>query len=349
MSETKFKVGDRVKCIKNIWSRPILNEYSTVCRIVEDSAGIEFDKYIDGHSCHGHCKEGYGWNLHFDEIELAVKFKVGDRVVGIGTWDHKNIDGKYGTVFSTTGSTHNNIAIEFDENIGGHDCSSAGKRCKDGHGWWVNPNQLKLANTPDWKVLIMPEGDKTTGRLYENGKVVKSVETKKHPDDEYSIDKACEVIMERLFPTPKLLDKFEEGKTYVFSEKMHDIDVGASSWCDGLDGKVVTVTGRRDGKIKWFSIVPEWCVEAPKPIEEPKLLNCKIVITESGWDELQVGKIYNIVDGKITINCGSKIPYSGVIKDIDYLDEYFKPDVERKGLPIEYCSSKGIKYVKVVE
>ena len=144
MSEKKFKVGDRVKCIRNTWSIPILNEYGTVCNIIEDFfgsyvVGINFDKYIDGHSCSGHCKDGYGWNLEPSEIKLVEE---------------------------------------------------------------------------NWKVLIMPDGDKTTGRLYENGKVVKSVETKKHPDDEYSIDKACEVIMERLFPkTPTIVkqDKYEIG------------------------------------------------------------------------------------------------------------------------------------------
>lgn len=122
------------------------------------------------------------------------KFKVGDRVIGIGTFDCTVIDGLYGTVLGDK-SPHGNYPIEFDENIGGHSCEG---RCKGGHGWYVPHNHLKLANE-NWKVVIIPQGDKTLGRLYEDGKVTKSVETTKHPDDEYSIEAACDVIMERLF------------------------------------------------------------------------------------------------------------------------------------------------------
>lgn len=61
----------------------------------------------------------------------------------------------------------------------------------------------------NWKVVITPKGNETLGRLYENGKVVKSVTTKKHPDDEYSTKVACGEVMKRLFETP-----CEEAKPY---------------------------------------------------------------------------------------------------------------------------------------
>jgi hypothetical protein len=160
------------------------------------------------------------------------KFKKGDRVIGIGTFDDKRIDCLYGTVIGEK-SSRGNYPIEFDEYINGHSCISSGRcvPCEPGHGWWVPPSQLKLANK-DWKVVIVPEGDKTLGRLYEDGKVTKSVETTKHPDDEYSIEAACDVIMERLFePT------YYNGKVVCLS------DYSASF----TKGKVYTVT---DGKIK---------------------------------------------------------------------------------------------------
>lgn len=131
-------------------------------------------------------------------MSKEVKFKKGDRVIGIGEWFGKNIDGLYGTVLGKL--QKDEYPIEFDEDINGHRCSTGGYEdiCKHGHGFWVHPKSLKLANQ-DWKVVIIPEGDKTIGRLYENNKVVKSVETTKHPDDTYSIEEACNVIQERLF------------------------------------------------------------------------------------------------------------------------------------------------------
>lgn len=125
------------------------------------------------------------------------KFKVGDRVVGVGTYDNKNIDGEVGTVVYA--DKHSNLlGVEFDGNIEGHELWPTGVECKDGHGWWVSPEHLKPL-TETWKVLIIPNGDKTTGKLYKNGKVVKSVETTKHPDDKYSIEEACKVIIDRMF------------------------------------------------------------------------------------------------------------------------------------------------------
>lgn len=231
------------------------------------------------------------------------KFKVGDRVVGIGVGDGKNINGKTGTILEY-GSCDTSFGVEFDENINGHSLQSSGKSCKSGHGWWVHADKLKLL-TDEWKVLIMPDGDKTTGRLYENGKVVKSVETKKHPDDVYSIDKACEVIMERLFPTPKFLNKFEEGKTYVFSEKLHDLRCGVSSWTKGLDGTVVIVTSERNGKIGPFGISPEWCKEVTEP-PKPTYYNGKVVCTKEVRGLTTKGKIYEFVDGRLTWDDGDK-------------------------------------------
>ena len=41
------------------------------------------------------------------------KFKVGDRVVGVGTYDNKNIDGEVGTVVYA--DKHSNLlGVEFD-------------------------------------------------------------------------------------------------------------------------------------------------------------------------------------------------------------------------------------------
>lgn len=119
-----------------------------------------------------------------------IKFKVGDKV---------NVFGKGEGVIKVIDNTDPCYGVEL-KHGGYHACCG---HCEDNRGYWAREDQLELispADKPEWKVLIIPDGDKTLGRLYENGKVVKSVETKKHPDDEYSVEIATKTIMERLFP-----------------------------------------------------------------------------------------------------------------------------------------------------
>lgn len=121
------------------------------------------------------------------------KFNVGDKV---------NVRGHGEGVIKFIDNDSLPYAVELKQG-GYHNCAGY---CKVGRGYWAQEDQLELISStdkPDWKVLIIPDGDKTLGRLYENGKVVKSVETKKHPDDEYSAEIATKTIMERLFPNPK--------------------------------------------------------------------------------------------------------------------------------------------------
>lgn len=247
------------------------------------------------------------------------KFKVGDRVVGIDIVDGKDIRGKAGIVKHI--NEYNNLAVEFDDYIDGHSCQSYFKgSIKKGHGWWCSDRHLKLEE--NWKVLIMPEGDKTTGRLYKNGEVVKSVETKKHPDDEYSIDKACEVIMERLFE-PVFLKKFEKGKTYIFSEELHDKKCGKSLWCMDLDGKNVTFVDEFLGRVGIYDIDPAWCKEVkepPKPIE-PTYYNGKVVCIESANGFITKGKIYEFKDGYSVDDEGDRFPKTTQITSLEHLNE----------------------------
>lgn len=57
--------------------------------------------------------------------------------------------------------------------------------------------------------------------------------------------------------------------------------------------------------------------------EKPQYLNCKICITTSTDDDLTVGKIYDIVDGKFKDNTGEEYPFwAKRIKDIEELREY---------------------------
>lgn len=74
----RFKVGDRVEAIVDHPSRSayIYAGDSGTVREVYDSidAGVEWDnKFPDGHSCSGHCKEGYGWYVRQREIRPEAR------------------------------------------------------------------------------------------------------------------------------------------------------------------------------------------------------------------------------------------------------------------------------------
>ena len=69
----KFKVGDRVKCINDGGcGKNLSGKYGTIKVKHDDSPyGVEFDKYICGHTCDGYAKNGHGWNCEESMLELA--------------------------------------------------------------------------------------------------------------------------------------------------------------------------------------------------------------------------------------------------------------------------------------
>lgn len=337
MSEKKFKVGDRVKTTCERYCGNIKKgEVGTVVGEISDAGSypIKFDRRVDGHDCNGLCEDGYGWYTNPMYLEAIPKFKVGDRVVGIGEHDCKNVDGKYGTIVRIDAGPHNPIGVGFDYDIDGHSC---GCKCENGHGWFLPESKLKLVDAPKWKVLIMPEGDTTTGRLYEDGKVVKSVSTRKHPDDEYSIDKACEVIMDRLFPKIIKQDKYEIGDKVKIVDKWNDKTMENTFGCmDKYLGTVMTI--RRicpDGDYQMIEDEREYaggwywnkyCIEGKvvdtkeTPVEPPKptYYNGKVVCLKGITGLTTRGKIYEFVDGSLTWDDGQKsVPKMKNFEEVD--------------------------------
>jgi len=68
-------------------------------------------------------------------------FKKGDRVIGIGYVDGRDIDGLEGTVhYVYVGSE--TLSIKFDKNIGGH---------SGGHYWNCQTSAVKHISTNIWK------------------------------------------------------------------------------------------------------------------------------------------------------------------------------------------------------
>lgn len=71
----EFKVGYRVRCIKDSWYKSIEGKVGTVIKVDNSGlwVGVEFDENINGHDCLGIGKPNHCWNVSSDELELVNK------------------------------------------------------------------------------------------------------------------------------------------------------------------------------------------------------------------------------------------------------------------------------------
>lgn len=78
----EFQIGDRVGVLPE--HGPVGNAnvspddlYGTICMLHPNGRdfGVEFDSFIDGHSCRGACEKGHGWFIGpqylFHETDLS--------------------------------------------------------------------------------------------------------------------------------------------------------------------------------------------------------------------------------------------------------------------------------------
>lgn len=67
----RFRVGDRVRAIQNIYGFEINSLTGTIAVISEDSIGVAFDSYVSGaHSLDGRCENGCGLWVGKNDLEL---------------------------------------------------------------------------------------------------------------------------------------------------------------------------------------------------------------------------------------------------------------------------------------
>lgn len=84
MTRTKFYVGDRIEYISD--TKRIRKGYKgTIVGLYGDDVdtilNIDWDKYIDGHSCEGLARQGHGWNinsLYVKQIEININLNPAD-------------------------------------------------------------------------------------------------------------------------------------------------------------------------------------------------------------------------------------------------------------------------------
>ena len=83
--ENSFKVGDRVRCIKNIYGYLSGEKLGTVCSIQNLRVGVAFDEEVhclrgwSGHTCNGLCADGHGLWCSAEELIPAVFKKTSER------------------------------------------------------------------------------------------------------------------------------------------------------------------------------------------------------------------------------------------------------------------------------
>jgi hypothetical protein len=72
----EFKVGDRVKLIKDNWNNNLEGQIGIIVDVKnkehEGGVGIEFNNFKSGHECKGNAKEGQGWYYPIENIEIIL-------------------------------------------------------------------------------------------------------------------------------------------------------------------------------------------------------------------------------------------------------------------------------------
>lgn len=77
--ENSFKVGDRVRCIKDVDGFSSGGKLGTICNIDHLRLGVAFDEEISGHTCNGICADGHGLWCFASELIPAVFKKASER------------------------------------------------------------------------------------------------------------------------------------------------------------------------------------------------------------------------------------------------------------------------------
>ncbi|MEA4919355.1 MAG: hypothetical protein VB078_00305 [Clostridiaceae bacterium] len=106
-----------------------------------------------------------------------MKYKPGDRIIGIKDYGGKKIKGQMGTVRTVINAS---IGVEWDNDVKGHDGNGYFK-CAIGHGYIVGEDCIDFLKPS--KILITTDGTTTLARLYEGKKVIKSAKVKYNPAD----------------------------------------------------------------------------------------------------------------------------------------------------------------------
>ena len=134
-----------------------------------------------------------------------TKFKVGDRVRYISKFDEELFN-KVGTV-KVLDKVSPSIGVEFDDKFYGHTCDGT---CKEGHGWWLSPNDLVKIGSHD-KVIIYAQDNTVTAKLLRDKACVAQAVAKCSPDDDFDVLVGAQIALQRLVE--------QQGSKFVLNTK----------------------------------------------------------------------------------------------------------------------------------
>lgn len=214
MSKWKFKIGDRVRCVKynGVNQRPV-NECGTVIHI-DDGVLVEFDKDINGHSGNGRGKYKHCWWVNYGELEPICKFKVGDIVISNNNYYGITRKGWIGKVVEL--NADGTFSAEGDSGL-----------------FWkkfifqkLNPKDFDLytGDQPN-KIVITTDGKTTTAKMYRDKTVIGVQTTKCHPDDRFDFTVGARIAFDRLVGEKKE----EPEKPKYYNGKVVCVDIGTNS------------------------------------------------------------------------------------------------------------------------
>ena len=234
---SNIKVGDRVVVTHENHEHCMKIGTTGTVKYIASSIGkvaVEFDKpFVHGYSCNGTTAPYRGqWMFVCDlkvlgdkkKVENKSEFHVGDTVV-LKTSSSCNTltAGQEGQVIKAEHGSDNLLVL-----------LKGMKNC-----YWLRASELDLKERlkPDWKIVIIPDGDKTIAKLYRNGKVEKGATVQRYHKDEYDVFTAADEAVKKLFgkqekPEPEkpkrftgravcceaLIPGFTVGKIYSFKD-----------------------------------------------------------------------------------------------------------------------------------
>ena len=134
-----------------------------------------------------------------------AKFNVGDRVRCISKHESYLLD-RVGTVKVLDGVSPS-VGVEFDDKFYGHDCNGT---CKEGHGWWLSPNDLVKIGSHD-KVIIYVQDNTVTAKLLRDKACVAQAVAKCSPDDDFDVLVGAQIALQRLVE--------QQGSKFVLNTK----------------------------------------------------------------------------------------------------------------------------------
>ena len=233
---SNIKVGDRVVVTHENDTHCMKIGMTGTVKYIASSIGkvaVEFDEPFEhGYSCNGTTAPYRGQWIYVCDLKVlngegkekqGKTFKIGDKVrvvdqsakqflnplmnVGIVAAT-KMVDGKLSVIFMN-GSYRQHLRFR--------------------------PEELAL-DSPDWKIVIIPDGDKTTATLYNGKKAERSATVQRYHKDKYDTFTAADEAVKKLFgkqekPEPEkpkrftgravckaLIPGFTVGKVYSFKD-----------------------------------------------------------------------------------------------------------------------------------